>query len=160
MGLFLARFYQDKPIAANDIGAINYLADIRTVDLVGLGTLEVASMKRRGNYNTQQIYELAKQKGVSIAIVYDSWYNKLGGLPPQWIIVGEWKIFNNVVCGSDTVSFYAVDPLEIDNLIKKFKAFSNTLPAEVVVKITARGSVPNPCAAEPSPLRRSAECNR
>jgi 4-amino-4-deoxy-L-arabinose transferase-like glycosyltransferase len=132
MGLFLKEFYQDEVVAANDIGAINYLADIKCIDLWGLANLEVANLKREGNYNTTQIYELAKQKNVKIAIVYDHWFEGYGGIPSKWIKVGEWKISNNVVCGGETVSFYAVDPPEADNLIKNLSAFSSSLPKNVV----------------------------
>ena len=52
MGSFLARFYQGKAIAANDIGAINYLADIKTVDLDELSNFQVAKMKKMRNYST------------------------------------------------------------------------------------------------------------
>ncbi len=41
------------------------------------------------------------------------------------------KIFNNHVCGSDVVSFYAVDPAENDNLIKNLKNNSQYLPPGV-----------------------------
>jgi hypothetical protein len=132
MGLFLKEFYQDEAVAANDIGAINYLADIKCIDLWGLANLEVANLKREGNYNTTQIYELAKQKNVKIAIVYDHWFERYGGIPSKWIKVGEWEISNNVVCGGETVSFYAVDPSEADNLIKNLRAFSSSLPKNVV----------------------------
>lgn len=132
MGLFLREFYQGDAVAANDVGAINYIADIECLDLWGLANLEVAKLRREGSYDTQQIYNLAKQKSVKIAIVYDHWFGRYGGIPPQWIKVGEWKISNNVVCGGDTISFYAVDPLEKDNLIKNLRDFSYRLPNDVV----------------------------
>ncbi len=40
MAIFLQQFYQGQVVAANDIGAIDYLADFRLVDLAGLGTRE------------------------------------------------------------------------------------------------------------------------
>jgi len=130
MGLFLKKFYQGKAVAANDIGAISYLADIDCLDLWGLGNLEVAKLKMKGNYKTQQIYNLTKKKKVKIAIVYDDWFesNEIGGIPPQWVKVGQLKISRNVVCASSTVSFYAVDPAEKDNLIENLKIFSYRLP--------------------------------
>jgi hypothetical protein len=135
MGLFVREFYQGQAIAANDIGAINYLADIECLDLWGLANLEIAKLKREKNYRTQQIYEMTKQKEVKIAIVYDHWFasDEIGGLPSQWVKAGQWKILNNVVCGGDVVSFYAVDQSEIDPLIENFKAFLSRLPKDVIV---------------------------
>jgi len=134
MGLFLGKFNQGKGVATNDVGAVNYLADIKCLDLWGLGNLEVAKAKRGKYYNTQWINELAKLKNIKIAIVYDSWFSKYGGLPSEWIKVEEWTITNNVVCSSDTVSFYAVDPSERDILKDNLRQFSFQLPKDVVRK--------------------------
>jgi hypothetical protein len=130
MGLFLKKFYQGKAVAANDIGAISYLADIDCLDLWGLENLEVAKLKMKRNYKTQQIYNLTKKKKVKIAIVYNDWFesNEIGGIPPQWVKVGQLKISRNIVYASSTVSFYAVDPAEKDNLIENLKIFSYRLP--------------------------------
>ena len=134
MGLFYREFYQMETVAANDIGAINYLADIKCFDLWGLGNLEVGRAIRGRHYNSQQIYGLTKAKHVRIAIVYDHWFarDEIGGIPSQWIKVGEWKILNNVVCHGNTVSFYAVDPFEVNNLIQNLRDFSSHLPKDVV----------------------------
>ena len=65
MGLFLKRFYKGVGVAANDIGAINYLADINCLDLWGIGSREVARMKKEGNYyQKERIYDLTKTKGM------------------------------------------------------------------------------------------------
>ena len=132
MGLFLNKFFQGESVAANDIGAINYLSDIKCLDLWGLGSLEVAKLIIHGKYDTQEIYDLARQKKVKIAVVYDHWFKAYGGLPPAWIKVGEWKISNNVICGGDIVSFYAVSPFEADTLSKDLKIFSSYLPKDVL----------------------------
>lgn len=134
MGLFLREFYQQQAVAANDIGAINYLADIKCLDLWGLGSMEPTKAKAKKRYNSQQIDELTRSEHVKIAIVYDHWFEEFGisGIPSQWTKVGQWKILNNLVCGGDTVSFYAVDSSEIDNLIKNLKTFSSRLPKDVV----------------------------
>ncbi len=135
MGLFLKKFYQGKHIAANDIGAINYLADINCLDLWGLGTLEVAQMRINKIYDQRQIYKLANSSHVQIAIVYDRWFTPYGGLPPQWIKVAQWKIAHNVVCGSDTVSFYAVNPAERNHLLSNLKRFATELPHTVKIEL-------------------------
>ncbi len=45
MGLFLNEYYNEDCIAANDIGAINYLADVKCIDLKGLGSKDIAPFK-------------------------------------------------------------------------------------------------------------------
>jgi len=42
MGQFLKKYYSGKVVALNDIGAANYFADIKCVDLWGLANLEVS----------------------------------------------------------------------------------------------------------------------
>lgn len=128
MGLFLKQFYHNTPVAVNDIGAINFLADIKCLDLWGLGSMEVARNKRTGEFGRKQIYDLTKTKGIKIALLYESkgWF--LGKIPFQWTKTGEWRISNNVVCGKDTVSFYVVDPSEENNLIANLKQFAFQLP--------------------------------
>jgi len=129
MGLFLKQFYAGESVATNDIGVINYLADINCLDLFGLGSLEPAKAKRNRVYNTQQIYKLTRK--VKIAILYDQWFEGYGGIPSQWTKVGEWKIFNNVVCGGDTVSFYAVNQKDESRLTENMRFFSPRLPKDV-----------------------------
>jgi hypothetical protein len=134
MGLFLRKFYQGKAIAANDIGAINYFADIKCLDLVGLANMEVERAITQKQYNSQFVDKITKAEHVKIAILYDLWFRnkKSGTIPSQWSRVGQWKIYNNLVCGSSVVSFYAVDPSEADNLIENLRAFSAYLPKSVL----------------------------
>jgi hypothetical protein len=131
MGTFLKQFYQGKIIAANDIGAITYLADIQLVDLWGLGSIELARLKLQKQFTTRQIYDLTHQRDVKIAIVYDHWYEGVGGLPKQWVRVGQWSISNNVICGGDTVSLYAVDPSASHELMQNLRKFAIELPVDV-----------------------------
>ncbi len=130
MGLFLNKYYNNEVVAANDIGAINYLADVECIDLMGLGTLDIVAAILKGNFTDETIFDLTKDKNCKIAIIYDSWFNR--HIPSQWIKIGEWTIIDNVACGSDTVSFYAVDPEESTNLIANLKEFSPQLPEMVI----------------------------
>jgi hypothetical protein len=135
MGLFLHEYYQGESIAANDIGAINYLADIRCFDLWGLSDVEVARLRLAGRYDTEAMRQLSHQKGVRIALVYDAWYEPYGGVPRQWQKAGQWTIPHNVICGGDTVSFYAVDPAAWASLRRHLDDFSRRLPRDVEVKL-------------------------
>ncbi|HVZ41187.1 MAG TPA: hypothetical protein VHI13_18045 [Candidatus Kapabacteria bacterium] len=108
MGLFLQQHGKGMAVAANDIGAICWLADIHLVDVYGLGSLETARLRMAGRTSPQQTARIAREHGVALAIVYDTWLARDGGVPPGWNAVGRWTIGNNVVCGSETVTFYAV----------------------------------------------------
>jgi hypothetical protein len=133
MGSFVRQYYQGSTVALNDVGAVNFLADIHCLDLWGLANREVTRLKREHNYHTRDIAALAKQAGARIAIVYDYWYGgQVGGLPAEWVRVGQWTIQNNVVVGGDTVSFYALEPSEVSHLIECLREFSLALPRDVI----------------------------
>jgi hypothetical protein len=139
MGLFLKEFYQGKGVAANDIGAINYLADIQCVDLRGLADVEPVRLRREGRYDRGQIFSLTERENVRIAIVYDQWYGRFGGLPEQWRKVGKWRISDNVVCADEEVTFYAVHPLEAAKLNRNLRDFSPRLPKGIMQIIAKFG---------------------
>ncbi|MGA9994132.1 MAG: hypothetical protein WBP93_01905 [Pyrinomonadaceae bacterium] len=131
MGEFLRSYYEGASVAANDIGAINYMANIRCLDLFGLGSIDVARARLAGQFNTQKIYELGKSHDVRIAMVYSVWLEDAGGVPAGWIKVGEWETQNCLVCGYPVVSFYAVDRAEAETLAQNLRAFKTQLPAGV-----------------------------
>jgi len=131
MAMFLRAYYDGSAIAANDIGAINYFADLECLDLWGLATTEVARAKREGKYDTSLIHALGERSHAKIAIVYDSWLDEYGGVPLEWTPVGRWRISDNIVCRDDTISFYAVDPAETEHLIQSLRAFASHLPKGV-----------------------------
>jgi hypothetical protein len=130
MGLFVRQYYQNSTVALNDIGAVNFIADIHCLDIWGLANAEVAAAKKKHTYQRADIERLAQQSGARIAIIYDYWF--IGGVPAEWIRVGRWTIRGNVIAGSDTVSFYAVNPSEAAHLGQSLEDFSSQLPADVV----------------------------
>ena len=133
MGLFVNQYYQGSTLALNDVGAVNFLADIHCLDLWGLADRAVTSAKRRHNFHTRDIDDLSRQAGVRIAILYDHWFRgEIGGLPAEWVRVGQWTIQDNVITAGDTVSIYAVDPSEVSYLSQCLREFSVRLPRDVI----------------------------
>jgi hypothetical protein len=91
---------------------------------------EVAAAKQKHTYQLRDIERLSRQTGTRIAIIYDVWF--VGGVPPEWVRVGTWTIPDNVIDGSPTVSFYAVDPTEDEHLIECLREFCSQLPRDVI----------------------------
>jgi hypothetical protein len=129
MGMFLKTFYSGAVVAANDIGAITFLADIRCVDLWGLGSRDVGIAKWAKRYDRAAMALIAQSHGVGVAIVYDQWFP--GGMPQGWHKAGEWTIEKNVVAGGDTVSFYATAPAGEHLLAARLRQFASRLPSSV-----------------------------
>jgi hypothetical protein len=136
MALFFKQFYATQAIAANDIGAINFLSDLHCLDLWGLASTDVATAIINGTYSTESVAALAKAKGVKVAIAYDPLpqiYPRVPvvALPSSWVKVGEWKLHNNLLFGTDTVGIYAVDASEQVNLRSHLVQFASQLPVDV-----------------------------
>jgi hypothetical protein len=138
MARFLNLYETGASIAANDVGAINYYADINCLDLVGLADSDVFRLKRHGLYTTANLANLAAARNVQIAIVYDSWFNPvylnhIAGppLPSSWIRVARWRTPNGEYLGSAIVSFYAADDSEAAKLKRDLALFEPTLPPGV-----------------------------
>ena len=129
MGRFLREYYPGESVALNDIGAPSYLADVKVLELVGLANIDVARLKRARLYSPATIDDLARYRDVRLAIVYDRWFPVL---PSGWVRAGTWTIRNNVVVGSDTVTFYATSPRELPTLLAHLRQFERTLPPRVV----------------------------
>ncbi len=70
MALFLHEFYEGKGVAANDIGLIDYLAELRLVDLMGLGDIDVVRAKRSGTYDHALLRRLMARREVQIMVMY------------------------------------------------------------------------------------------
>jgi len=134
MGLFLQKYYPVAIVAANDIGAISFLTNIKVLDLVGLASADVLKLKMHHQYSQEQAEMLLQHTGVQIAVVYDSWLYKSGfdANSMGWKKMGEWKIQNNVVCGSDKVSFYSVQPKEEILLQRHLQEYSGILPRTII----------------------------
>jgi hypothetical protein len=130
MALFVRKNYQGSNVALNDIGIVDYLADIHLLDLWGLASQEVAQARRDHQYQGAEIAHFCQQAQIKIAIIYDVWFR--GAVPPEWVRVGTWTIPNNLVAGDDTVTFYAVDPLEAPRLAQCLLDFSVELPPDVI----------------------------
>ncbi len=130
MGLFVRQFYTGETVAANDIGCINYLADIHCLDIWGLANMNAAKLRIQGDVNPQTIGDLVKRKGARIVMIYDTWFPN--AIPSQWTREGRWVIPFNIVDGDNTVTFYAPSPNDRDKLLRSLRGYSSHLPEEVL----------------------------
>jgi len=131
MGNFLKKHFYNDTIAVNDIGAVSYFNKGRIIDLGGLADIQVAR-SRQNNYNTPDfLNNLVKQDHVKLAIVYDSWFDTL--LLHKWQKIATWQIQNNVICGDDTVTFYAIEDSVAPLLKTYLLEYQKSLPGDVRV---------------------------
>lgn len=129
MGLFLKEYYTGSSVAVSDIGAVNFLADIKCLDLLALGSMETIPLNKYG-FNNDTVQKLTKEKNIKIVIIYDRVFEDC--IPNSWIKVGAWEIKNNKVCSDKVVSFYATNPDEASKLMMNLRNFSSRLPPDVI----------------------------
>lgn len=135
MARFINTYYKGEKVCANDIGAIAYFGNAQLLDLVGLGSTDVATfiMKNKdlpnNDYNTATksfFQNYTKSHYQKIAVIYPEWFP--GQIPDSWIPVMSWTIKNNRGSARDTVVWYAVDPkeaLELSRNLSQFDLNSN-----------------------------------
>jgi hypothetical protein len=131
MGQFIRRYYQGSAVAVNDLGAVNFMADIHCTDFHGLADLEVARAILRKRFNPQFMDALARSREVGVAVLNDNAQAPYGGTPRQWLLAGRWKFNARVVVPSPALSFYALTEQARQQLMENLRDFSSTLPPGV-----------------------------
>jgi len=131
-GQFVHRWYRDDAFAVNDIGAVSLFSDADNLDMEGLGNFEVAKRRKVGTRSAGFLDSLVRAKRIDYAVVYQFVYGD--SLLSRWRKVASWTIGNNVVCGSPTVYFYAIDPAKEDGFRRSLQAQEAVLPPGVTVK--------------------------
>jgi hypothetical protein len=88
------------------------------------------------------IQEYCAERKVVLAMVYDTGFYGEAALPGDWEKAGTLQIPHNYVCGSDTVSFYAVQPGTIEKLRENLRDFART--ALFGTRVQIQGKDPPP----------------
>lgn len=136
--------YLRAPVAVNDLGWVSFENPAYVLDLWGLGS-EQARMARAGASGPGWMDDLARAKGVKVAMVYESWF---AALPPGWVRMGTLELRVGLRSVADhRVAFYLVDPAAGPQAARDLDAWAATLPKRAVW-------VPDP--AFPTPLHPKA----
>ncbi|WP_028121078.1 glycosyltransferase family protein [Epilithonimonas tenax] len=135
---FIHKYYRNAKVVANDIGAITYYNNIHLLDTYGLGSIEVAKLRKEdhGKFTDNKklqsyIYNTAKWQGYDVALVFDEWVR----MPDYFTKVGTLTIQNNYMSGGTTVSFYSVKKENTKKLRNQLTAFSKDVPQDVIINI-------------------------
>jgi len=133
MGQFVEQYYQGSSLVVNDIGAVDFLADIHLTDPHGLADREIAHamLRGRGQFTSPFLDQLARSRGARVALVDDNWLQFFGGVPRTWRLAGVWRFQNRVVLAPPGLSFYALDEAARAELIDNLRKYSCFLPADV-----------------------------
>lgn len=130
MSRFLGDYYKGEKVVANDIGAISYFSGVQLLDIVGLGSTDIARMKLANKHKTREEFILNNKKYISdytarnhykIAVIYPKWFP--GNPPSGWIPVASWTIPGNYGPAIRRVVFYALTPEEVKPLQQNLMHF-------------------------------------
>jgi len=128
MGLFLKQYFPGAKVTANDIGAINFLADIRCLDMNGLANRDTFDLKTAGLLTREAMTALTR--GSAVAILYERIFGP-DWVPPGWSKVGSWKIPNNAIAEDPTVYFYSTEGNNPQDLAAKLLQFGSHMPSDI-----------------------------
>lgn len=95
----------ETKIAVNDIGVIAYYNnDKRIIDLYGIATKEIFSMKRSNSFSSEQIRQYLTSQNIEFLALYTSWFES--EMFTDFRKIRATTLQNNVVCGDTVVSFF------------------------------------------------------
>lgn len=124
----LRQFYDGELVALNDIGNASYYTRVRVTDLVGLGSLEVATLRRAGRWDRAHMNELLSRQGVRVAVIYDAWFPEGRDFHRNWIRVADWTTDAEETRSEGTVSFFARDAASAARLRGALEVFDAAHP--------------------------------
>jgi hypothetical protein len=137
MGSFLKENYDGQSVVVNDIGVVDFLANLHLVDAYGLASLPVARAKQTGAWEqirTSILRDQARVADADVAVLFDSWFNHGADIPHEWVRITSWTIRENVVSGSDTVTWYATNAASAVRLRAQLEMYRAQLPQDVSVQ--------------------------
>ncbi len=134
----LARFTRQtlpgEPVALNDLGVLAYAGNIRPVDVMGLGTIDVARALSRRELTPARLDALVREQGAVAAIIHVPFVHFIvGGVPESWIPVADFVIPEARVVADRVVTIFALAPDQIDRLKTGLTAFAKDLPPGATV---------------------------
>lgn len=113
------------PVAVNDLGLAVWRNPHYVLDLWGLASSE-ARVARLAGGDPEWMAHLARQRGVSLAMIYDRWF---GSVPTDWHKIGYLGACAPTInAGGARVAFYATDARHLPQLSNLVKRWRRDLP--------------------------------
>jgi hypothetical protein len=129
MGRF-AKMHLRAPVAVNDLGFVAWRNDFYVLDLWGLASAD-ALRTRLSDPESGWADTLTEQRGVSLAMIYDTWLESAIGT--DWVKLGDLQLYGvpRAFLGSDWVGFYATSPKDVAPILAKVRIWADDLPEGV-----------------------------
>ena len=136
---FVARYYDDKTVVVNDLGAVTFFTNARVLDLYGLGSIRAMRLRKSPSGLSQDdVAAWAAEERASIAIVTGGFEPIVKRIPDAWVKVAEWRAPPSVVWAAEPSQeshsawwVYAVEPAHAPTLAAQLEEYAGGLPAGV-----------------------------
>jgi hypothetical protein len=132
-------------IALNDLGALSYYPDSpHILDLWGLGSYEVANIRRGKADPVNGFARLLEDFRPDLIVIYPDWFGDM--LPPTLCPVAAWSNPAHY-WNAGAVSFFTTTPARAESLKDKLRQYEPRLPASVTVRYDetqCSGTAPQP----------------
>lgn len=139
----MRRFAQDfyrAPVAVNDLGLVSYGNPAYVLDLWGLGSEAVRTLRAAHRYDAAAMARLTRESHVGLVMIYDDWFP---ALPPEWTPVATLTTTDNYVAGGARVTFLATPDADLPALRAALENFAGTLPARVEFRLETAENAPS-----------------
>lgn len=116
-----------QTIALNDLGAVAYFTNSKIIDMVGLGTHEIAKLIKNGGPTGEQLKNEIVKNRVDWAIYYPNWFKEeQKNIREVCVPIGALKLKKNFICGGNEV-VYDYCGKDIEKAKIDFLYFSKTV---------------------------------
>ena len=131
LAIFLKTNNNKDNVALYDMGTVSYLSEANSLDLMGIGNMELARA-RKEKYLTPDflLYVIQKDKVKTVVVSEKEmhpWFFQ------HWTRVASWSIKGVVPPGNPDLTFFSVDKADVSDLRKRLQSFQPALPRGVKV---------------------------
>lgn len=117
----------DDKVALNDIGVVSLKSKHEILDVFGLASIQALKKRMENINNNKWINPLLKEKNVKFIMIYDEWFPNR---PNNWIKVATLYLNQQKITPfSSYVSFYAVDLISADKMMRVLQEYAKQYPS-------------------------------
>ncbi len=131
MHRFVTEYLRDS-VAVNDLGWVAYQNPNYVLDLWGLGSEQVRSLKANNQWDVITIDKITQEKSITLAIIYSDWFE--GVIPPHWCKVAELTTPKYTSAGA-RVDFYLINHKAKQRVYDALSQFAASIPSRDSLKV-------------------------
>lgn len=122
--------FLDGKVAVNDIGLVAWRNEVPVLDLYGLGSERILTLRRHAAEQPGWMGPVVAAHGARAAMVYEQWFENQ--IPAHWIRIGKLHLGSyKVYVAESEVSFFATSPDWLEEVRSAARAFAADLPGGV-----------------------------